>query len=59
MWSGTCLSVLSLQPSDRVVRYVEFRFISNHGNKDYTCVYRLRVHGRPSSKQRVNVGGQP
>ncbi|XP_037912160.1 SUN domain-containing protein 3 isoform X2 [Hermetia illucens] len=27
-------------------RYVQFRFFSNHGNANYTCIYRLSVHGR-------------
>ncbi|XP_063931777.1 SUN domain-containing protein 3 isoform X2 [Zophobas morio] len=26
-------------------KYVEFEVISNHGNPEFTCVYRLRVHG--------------
>ena len=25
--------------------YVEVRILNNHGNKDYTCLYRFRVHG--------------
>lgn len=41
-----------LQVYNGVVRFLEFRFLSNHGNKDYTCVYRLRVHGRPASTLR-------
>ncbi|XP_014670274.1 PREDICTED: uncharacterized protein LOC106811235 [Priapulus caudatus] len=24
---------------------IELRILSNHGNKDYTCLYRFRVHG--------------
>lgn len=24
---------------------VDFKFLSNHGHKHYTCVYRIRVHG--------------
>jgi SUN domain-containing protein 1/2 len=32
--------------SGKVVRFVEFKFYHNHGMKDYTCVYRLRVHGK-------------
>ena len=30
-----------------VFGYVELRVLNNHGNKDYTCVYRFRVHGVP------------
>ena len=44
-------SLLCLQACDRVVRYVEFRFHSNHGNENYTCVYRLRVHGHLPSTE--------
>ena len=25
--------------------HVKFQFLSNHGNPEYTCVYRVRVHG--------------
>ncbi|KAL6264084.1 hypothetical protein P5V15_004163 [Pogonomyrmex californicus] len=28
--------------------YVELRIHSNHGQLDYTCLYRFRVHGRPA-----------
>ncbi|XP_076685866.1 klaroid protein isoform X3 [Andrena cerasifolii] len=27
--------------------YIELRVHSNHGQLDYTCLYRFRVHGRP------------
>jgi SUN domain-containing protein 1/2 len=27
------------------VRFVTFEFLNNHGHRDYTCVYRVRVHG--------------
>ncbi|KAL3876673.1 hypothetical protein ACJMK2_034477 [Sinanodonta woodiana] len=26
---------------------VELRILNNHGNLDYTCLYRFRVHGKP------------
>ena len=27
------------------LQIIEFRIESNHGNKEYTCIYRVRVHG--------------
>lgn len=32
---------------NRPYEYVELRIHSNHGQLDYTCLYRFRVHGRP------------
>lgn len=32
---------------DRSYEYVELRIHSNHGQLEYTCLYRFRVHGRP------------
>ncbi|XP_041364601.1 SUN domain-containing protein 2-like isoform X2 [Gigantopelta aegis] len=29
---------------------VELRILSNHGNPEYTCLYRFRVHGMPYKK---------
>jgi len=29
-------------------KVVRLNIDSNHGNPDYTCIYRFRVHGRPS-----------
>lgn len=31
-------------------RLVHFRFASNHGNAEYTCVYQVKVHGRPPAE---------
>ncbi|XP_030754330.1 SUN domain-containing protein 1-like isoform X2 [Sitophilus oryzae] len=31
--------------SDETYEFVELRIISNHGNPDFTCIYRFRVHG--------------
>ena len=30
-------------------KYVLLKVIDNHGLPDYTCLYRVRVHGEPSS----------
>ena len=31
--------------NNEAIQDVEFRIGSNHGNRDYTCIYRVRVHG--------------
>lgn len=36
-------------PVPVIYDYVEMKILSNHGNLDYTCLYRLRVHGEPVS----------
>ncbi|XP_014489332.1 PREDICTED: uncharacterized protein LOC106752274 isoform X2 [Dinoponera quadriceps] len=33
---------------DRPYEYVELRIHSNHGQLDYTCLYKFRVHGIPT-----------
>lgn len=35
-----------LHPSNNTFRQVEFKVHSNHGHPNFTCVYRVRVHGR-------------
>ncbi|RUS75521.1 hypothetical protein EGW08_016711 [Elysia chlorotica] len=37
----------SLEPTSGVYQLVELRVQTNHGNLDYTCIYRFRVHGLP------------
>lgn len=39
-------SFFVVHPSNNTFRHVEFKVHSNHGHPDYTCVYRVRVHGR-------------
>lgn len=44
--NGTSLQNFSVQQSDvDAFEMVELRIESNHGNMDYTCLYRFRVHG--------------
>lgn len=31
----------------RAHEFVEMQIDSNHGNENYTCLYRFRVHGIP------------
>ena len=37
----------NLRPNDMIAA-LRFDILSNHGNSDYTCVYRIRVHGTSS-----------
>jgi hypothetical protein len=40
------ISFLSHQAQrNYVFQAVELSVLSNHGNLDYTCIYRVRVHG--------------
>ena len=32
---------------EEVYPMVELDILSNHGNQNYTCLYRFRVHGKP------------
>ncbi|XP_077527203.1 uncharacterized protein LOC144138679 isoform X1 [Haemaphysalis longicornis] len=34
-------------PEPAIYEFIEMKILSNHGNLDYTCLYRLRVHGVP------------
>lgn len=38
-------SFFVVHPSNNTFRLVEFKVHSNHGHPDFTCVYRVRVHG--------------
>ncbi|KAG1650701.1 SUN domain-containing protein 2 [Nymphon striatum] len=43
--SGTPLQFFSITNSTQAYRFIEVKFHSNWGHPDYTCVYRIRVHG--------------
>lgn len=34
-------------PYEKYFRFIKIEVLSNYGNKDYTCLYRFRVHGKP------------
>lgn len=34
-----------LKGTDNIFSIVELRIESNHGHEEYTCLYRIRVHG--------------
>ena len=42
----------TLQNEERTAySFIKFQFLSNHGSLDYTCVYRVRVHGSLAAVQ--------
>uniref|UniRef100_L7LUZ9 Putative spindle pole body protein n=1 Tax=Rhipicephalus pulchellus TaxID=72859 RepID=L7LUZ9_RHIPC len=46
---GDTLQYFIVQDTEPAVyEYVEMKILSNHGNLEYTCLYRLRVHGEPA-----------
>ncbi|XP_044731520.1 SUN domain-containing protein 1-like [Chrysoperla carnea] len=44
--SGPSVQYFPVNNCYKSYNYVEFKVISNHGNPEYTCVYRIRVHGK-------------
>lgn len=49
--NGTNLQYFRVDDADRqrLHNIVELRIESNHGNTNYTCLYRFRVHGTTDS----------
>ena len=43
---GFCLNQ---EENEQAFQIIEVRILSNWGNQEYTCMYRLRVHGIPSN----------
>ncbi len=46
-WDAThVLLLIHIQVNEsQAYEYMYFDFLSNHGSEEYTCVYRVRVHG--------------
>lgn len=36
------------EENDKAYQTIEVRVLSNWGHTEYTCLYRIRVHGQPS-----------
>lgn len=49
---SVCVCVLGQEACDRPFQLVEVRVASNWGQPEYTCLYRVRVHGTPFSEVR-------
>ncbi|KAL7058174.1 hypothetical protein AAHC03_016857 [Spirometra sp. Aus1] len=45
--TSTPIQFFPVQPKNasKPVQFIEFAVLNNYGNPEYTCVYRLRVHG--------------
>ena len=42
---GEPIQMFHVEENDRTFKYIELNILSNHGNINYTCLYRFRVHG--------------
>ncbi|KAL3274668.1 hypothetical protein HHI36_016048 [Cryptolaemus montrouzieri] len=49
-YNGESLQYFVAENPDQTFEYIELRIISNHGNPNYTCLYRFRVHGQKQAK---------
>jgi hypothetical protein len=43
---GAQVQTFALNPTTQRFSVVTVGFLSNYGNKGYTCIYRVRVHGQ-------------
>ncbi|CAM9557981.1 unnamed protein product [Ectocarpus fasciculatus] len=43
---GRPIQTFPIEPKGVPFKLIQFKILSNWGNPDYTCLYRLRVHGR-------------
>ncbi|CAB1096384.1 unnamed protein product [Ectocarpus sp. CCAP 1310/34] len=43
---GRPIQTFPIEPLGVQFKLIQFKILSNWGNPDYTCLYRLRVHGR-------------
>ncbi|XP_028311861.1 SUN domain-containing protein 1 isoform X4 [Gouania willdenowi] len=47
---GESLQTFNVEEQSKAFQIIEVRVLSNWGHPDYTCLYRFRVHGKPSSQ---------
>lgn len=48
---GDPIQFFRFENTDRPLEYVEFNVLDNHGNEEFTCLYRIRVHGVKVDKE--------
>ncbi|CAH1999316.1 unnamed protein product [Acanthoscelides obtectus] len=47
-YDGESIQYFAVENEGHVFEVIELRITSNHGNPNYTCLYRFRVHGKLS-----------
>lgn len=48
---GDPIQFFKFENTDKPVEYIEFNVLDNHGNDEFTCLYRIRVHGVKVDKE--------
>lgn len=43
--NGEPIQMFDSAVTDKTFKFIELNIVSNHGNVNYTCLYRFRVHG--------------
>lgn len=49
--NGDTIQLFKFNKPNRPTEYIEFNILDNHGNEEFTCLYRIRVHGKKIDRE--------